>query len=354
MFVCRAGLCASCWRPATRQVVTATEDERDTQDWRITEDKLVDYVGKRVYTSDRMYESTPPGVVMGLAWTALGGSTLYVEATSPNFSWDSCEDGGGAGDADGDASATTDTEAGEGDGDGCASPSSSSGGGLRLTGQLGDVMQESAQIALSFCRHKLRTVRWGLGGGSVVSFVLWSWGALCDAAMLCGVAALWLYASRTSMLVLVSTKQLDPENKFFDEASLHIHVPEGATPKDGPSAGCTISTALLSLALNKYVQLALFWVLFSLSFLSHARHRVVPVLVLLVFVLFPLVAHGILACALCVCSALQARASRSCHDGRAVADRQSSSGRRNQGENHGGAPQWSHYAGVARSEPKGL
>ncbi|KAG1700972.1 hypothetical protein DVH05_011216 [Phytophthora capsici] len=47
---------------------------------------------------------------------------------------------------------------------------------------------------------------------------------------------------------------IDSENKFFEENEVHLHVPEGATPKDGPSAGCTMVTALLSLAMNKNVK----------------------------------------------------------------------------------------------------
>lgn len=46
----------------------------------------------------------------------------------------------------------------------------------------------------------------------------------------------------------------DPDSKFFEQNSIHLHVPEGATPKDGPSAGCTIITALLSLAMNKPIK----------------------------------------------------------------------------------------------------
>ncbi|KAF0774499.1 hypothetical protein AaE_001802 [Aphanomyces astaci] len=102
---------------------------------------------------------------MGLAWTAMGGSSLYIETT------------------------TVQTKGGK--------------GSLVTTGQMGSVMEESTKIAHTFARHKL--------------------------------------------------EQIEPDNAFF-EADLHLHVPEGATPKDGPSAGCTMVTALLSLALDKPVK----------------------------------------------------------------------------------------------------
>ncbi|XP_020682304.1 lon protease homolog, mitochondrial isoform X6 [Dendrobium catenatum] len=127
---------------------------------------LVDFVGKPVFHADRIYDQTPIGVVMGLAWTALGGSTLYIE--------------------------TTLVEQGE------------AKGVLHITGQLGDVMKESAQIA--------HTV------------------------------------ARAILLEKV------PENPFFANSKLHLHVPAGATPKDGPSAGCTMITSLLSLAIKKQVR----------------------------------------------------------------------------------------------------
>ncbi|CAL5228054.1 g11119 [Coccomyxa viridis] len=127
---------------------------------------LKDFVGQPPFTSDRIYDSTPPGVVMGLAWTAMGGSTLYVEAAR--------------------------VEAGEGK------------GSLRTTGQLGDVMKESASIAHTFARTQAARI---------------------------GVPA-----------------------NFFAESSIHVHVPAGSTPKDGPSAGCTVITALLSLALDRPVR----------------------------------------------------------------------------------------------------
>jgi ATP-dependent Lon protease len=109
---------------------------------------------------DELLAHPVPGVVTGLAWTSMGGATLEIEAV--------------------------------------ASPADK--GGLQLTGQLGDVMKESAQLARSY---------------------------LITNAVRLGVAADW-----------------------FDKHHVHLHVPAGATPKDGPSAGVTIATALLSLALG--------------------------------------------------------------------------------------------------------
>ncbi|KAJ3101102.1 ATP-dependent Lon protease pim1 [Phlyctochytrium bullatum] len=143
----------------------------------ITSNNLREYVGSPIYTSDRMYDTTPAGVVMGLAWTQMGitehifvseqigGSALYIESVLQ--------------------SALTDD----------SKPS------FHRTGQMGDVMKESATIAYTFAKSFL--------------------------------------AKRY------------PENKFFDRASVHMHVPEGATPKDGPSAGTTMATSLISLALNQ-------------------------------------------------------------------------------------------------------
>ncbi|KAH7865744.1 hypothetical protein Vadar_010664 [Vaccinium darrowii] len=127
---------------------------------------LSDFVGKPVFHAERIYDRTPAGVVMGLAWTAMGGSTLYIE--------------------------TTLVEQSEGK------------GALHVTGQLGDVMKESTQIAHTVARAILL--------------------------------------------------EKDPENTFFANSKLHLHVPAGATPKDGPSAGCTMITSLLSLALKKPVK----------------------------------------------------------------------------------------------------
>lgn len=108
-----------------------------------------------------MYETLPSSVVMGLAWTSMGGASLYIETTTTRT-------------VDGKATIVT-------------------------TGQLGEVMKESCHIAHTFARH-------------------------------------------------FQNKLYPSKEDFFATSDIHLHVPEGATPKDGPSAGCTMVTALLSLA----------------------------------------------------------------------------------------------------------
>lgn len=139
----------------------------DTFKLEITSSNLKDYVGPPVFTTDRLYETTPPGVVMGLAWTSIGGCSLYVESVLEQPLHD-CERAS-----------------------------------FERTGQLGDVMKESSRLAYSFSK---------------------------------------MYLSKKF-----------PENRFFEKASIHLHCPEGATPKDGPSAGVTMATSFLSLALDKPV-----------------------------------------------------------------------------------------------------
>jgi ATP-dependent Lon protease len=121
-------------------------------------DDVADYLGKPLYEQEALEKGV--GIVTGLAWTPLGGATLPVEATLVHRKQS----------------------------------------GLRLTGQLGDVMQESANIAYSFVRSNAD--RFGVPDG------------------------------------------------YFDEAFLHVHVPAGATPKDGPSAGVTIACALISTSIG--------------------------------------------------------------------------------------------------------
>ncbi|KAK6178693.1 hypothetical protein SNE40_011218 [Patella caerulea] len=136
----------------------------------ITKNNLQDFVGKPVFTSDRLYDTTPPGVVTGLAWTAMGGSTLFIESVLKK-PYD---------------------------------PTSKDPGTLETTGNLGNVMKESIQLAYTYSKAFLT--------------------------------------------------EAHPNNDFLQKAHLHLHVPEGATPKDGPSAGCTIVTALLSLTLHKPIR----------------------------------------------------------------------------------------------------
>ncbi|KAK5980498.1 hypothetical protein GCK32_012321, partial [Trichostrongylus colubriformis] len=136
----------------------------------VNRENLEKYVGRPKFTSDRMYDQTPPGVIMGLAWTAMGGSALYIEAVLKRP----------------------------------VDYASDKDGSLEVTGNLGDVMKESVKAALTVAK---------------------------------GIIA-----------------KDEPDNRFLDKAHIHIHVPEGATPKDGPSAGVTMVSALLSLALNKPVK----------------------------------------------------------------------------------------------------
>ena len=116
-------------------------------------------LGMPVFRNEQVISGT--GVITGLAWTSMGGATLPIEATRIH----------------------------------------TLNRGFKLTGQLGDVMKESAEIAYSYISSNL--------------------------------------------------KQFGGDPKFFDEAFVHLHVPEGATPKDGPSAGVTMASALLSLARNQ-------------------------------------------------------------------------------------------------------
>jgi len=116
-------------------------------------------LGMPVFRNEQVISGT--GVITGLAWTSMGGATLPIEATRIH----------------------------------------TLNRGFKLTGQLGEVMKESAEIAYSYISSNL--------------------------------------------------KQFGGDPKFFDEAFVHLHVPEGATPKDGPSAGVTMASALLSLARNQ-------------------------------------------------------------------------------------------------------
>ncbi|KEF58932.1 lon protease like, mitochondrial [Exophiala aquamarina CBS 119918] len=137
----------------------------------ITKDNLKDYVGPPIFTADRLYETTPPGVAMGLAWTSMGGAALYIESILES------------------------------------AISAQSRPGFQQTGNLKNVMKESTAIAYSFAKS------------------------------------------------IIATRF--PKNRFFDHAKIHLHCPEGAVQKDGPSAGITMATSLLSLAMDKKVDPAL-------------------------------------------------------------------------------------------------
>ncbi|WP_417539081.1 endopeptidase La [Marinobacter sp.] len=117
---------------------------------------LQEYLGQPAFRKEKALKGI--GVVTGLAWTSMGGATLSIEASRIH----------------------------------------SSQRGFKLTGQLGDVMKESAEIAYSYVASNLKRFKGDPG--------------------------------------------------FFDKSFVHLHVPEGATPKDGPSAGVTMATALLSIA----------------------------------------------------------------------------------------------------------
>jgi ATP-dependent Lon protease len=160
-------------RKAAFQIVQADQRDRRSKKlkaeepvehhYHITPKNLSEYIGQPIFISDRFYKTTPIGVATGLAWTSLGGATLYVETTRVP------------------AEKTS----------------------MRLTGQAGDVMKESAQIAWTYCHYAMKS-----------------------------------YCLKCA---------------FFKESEVHIHIPEGATPKDGPSAGVTMVTALLSLLMNEKI-----------------------------------------------------------------------------------------------------
>lgn len=145
------------------------------------EKTLEQYLGSAKFHSEKASKPLATGVVTGLAWTAYGGEILYIE-TLPL-------DGNGK-------------------------------GGLKLTGQLGDVMNESATIAYSYVRKILQVEAANVASGNKKK-----------------------------------TREDDPEAAvdYLADHEIHLHLPAGATPKDGPSAGITMATAFYSLATNKKV-----------------------------------------------------------------------------------------------------
>ena len=125
--------------------------------------EVPEYLGPQKFMSEVAERTAEPGVATGLAWTPVGGDILFIEATRMPGK-----------------------------------------GSLVLTGQLGDVMKESAQAALSFVRAK--------------------------------------------------AKWLGIEENFLDKTDIHVHIPAGAIPKDGPSAGVTMFTALASMLTGKPIR----------------------------------------------------------------------------------------------------
>ncbi|MCG7955543.1 MAG: endopeptidase La, partial [Candidatus Thiodiazotropha endolucinida] len=128
----------------------------------ITLENLQEYLGGPLFKDERNLSGA--GVVTGLAWTAMGGATLNIEAVATH----------------------------------------EFNRGFKLTGQLGDVMRESAEIAYGY--------------------------------------------------IVSHAEEFEVDQSFFQKAFIHLHVPAGATPKDGPSAGITMASALLSLAKNRPVR----------------------------------------------------------------------------------------------------
>ncbi len=146
-------------RKAVKRIV-----EGEAKRVKVDKKEIPDLLGRRLFSDDDPYKKPCPGVVTGLAWTSLGGDALHVEATK--------------------------VETGK--------------PGFKQTGQLGDVMVESSEIAYTYVRSLFND---------------------------------------------------DPTgHDFFQKHFVHLHVPAGATPKDGPSAGITMATALYSLAIGKPVR----------------------------------------------------------------------------------------------------
>ena len=145
-------------RKAAREIL-----ESKKKSIHVTERNLSQYLGKELYSYQMANEKDEVGIVRGLAWTSVGGDTLQIEVN---------------------------VMPGEGE--------------ILLTGQLGDVMKESARAGITYIRS-------------------------------------------------VSTRRGVPED-FFKKHDIHIHIPEGAVPKDGPSAGITMATAMMSAVTGRKVR----------------------------------------------------------------------------------------------------
>jgi ATP-dependent Lon protease len=148
-----------------RKIAVQVAEGKTEQEYRITDANIDKYLGPMKHFAEELLERDQVGVATGLAWTAVGGDILFIEATAVRGK-----------------------------------------GKLSLTGQLGEVMKESAQAALSYVRGHLAEVA--------------------------------------------------PElpSDWFKHHDIHIHVPAGAIPKDGPSAGITMATALVSLLSGRHIR----------------------------------------------------------------------------------------------------
>ncbi|MCC7372782.1 MAG: endopeptidase La [Chloroflexi bacterium] len=174
--------------------------EGRTEPVNLTPDEVVKYLGRPRFVDEVAERTQRPGVATGLAWTPVGGDVLFVEAT-------------------------------------CI-PSKSEQ--LILTGMLGDVMRESAQAALSY----VRAYGSALAGPAVSS----ANGKGENGKARTGRGG----ASEPAGQAAPPCAGLD--GRVFEDATIHLHVPAGAIPKDGPSAGVTMLTALASLATGRPVR----------------------------------------------------------------------------------------------------
>jgi ATP-dependent Lon protease len=146
-----------------RAIAVLVAENKAAEIERITPERIAEFLGPAKHFSEVAERTAEPGVATGLAWTPVGGDILFIEATKMTGK-----------------------------------------GQLVLTGQLGDVMKESAQAALSFIRSR--------------------------------------------------TRWLGLEDNFLEKVDLHVHIPAGAIPKDGPSAGVTMFVAMASLLTGKPVR----------------------------------------------------------------------------------------------------
>lgn len=147
-----------------RKTATLVAKGKKTPAGNLEEKTIREYLGPDIFSDDEKMKIDRPGIVNGLAWTSLGGATLTIESAAVV----------------------------------------SKNAGLKLTGQLGEVMSESANIAYSYIQHILSPE--------------------------------------------------ESARKMFSENLIHLHVPAGATPKDGPSAGITMATSLYSLITGRLVK----------------------------------------------------------------------------------------------------